>query len=216
VLASKTLIVISSVTFLLAGCAVPRAARESAGVMSAYTAGVQRSMQVFSDSRLAIDRARLQNISELESAAVDTSQRSKLELDVWGMKGVIESDHDARVVLFESVRTQATRVAEERDELTRLMLERRKEIDEMTSALEFDLSAIGKAAKALATLATPPDREAQFFFLLGFARETREALDKLEAAAKKEAEAAKQEADAAKQEADAAKADGAKTEQPPK
>jgi hypothetical protein len=187
----KMLIGAIAITVLLGGCAVPHSARESAGVMSAYTVGVQRSMQIFNESRLAIDRARLQNVSELEAAALDTDQRNKFELDVWAMKGVIESDRDPRVILFDAVRTQAARVAEERDEIVRLLLARHKEIDDMKSALEFDLGALGKASKALATLATPPDREAQLKFLLSFARETREALDKLEAAAKEEAEAAK-------------------------
>jgi len=188
--AKAGLVVVMVTALLLAGCAVPQAARESAGVMTAYTASVQRSMETFSEARLAIDRTRLQSISELESGALDTDQRNKLELDVWTMTRVIESDRDARFVLFDAVRSEATRVAEERDEFARLLLGRRKEVSEMKSALEFNLAALGKASKALATLASPPDREAQLKFLLGFARETREALDKLEADARKQAKAA--------------------------
>src|SRR5262245_49227137 len=100
---------------IVAGCGVPRAARDEARVLAAYTATVNTTGQRFAAARTEITKAREQAIDALEESAVVTEQTTQANLRVWEISG-----YKGRIALFDAMKRATQAAADDVETLRRL------------------------------------------------------------------------------------------------
>lgn len=184
---TKTVLIVLCLGIALTACAVPKAAREGAGLLSAYTIQVQKEVKDFAKSRGELAKARLRNMSLLENNAIETELRINGELAIWDTKDIDTEKKDIRVLLYNATRNATGKAAQQHITFVRLREMQNKSVAEMKTAVNVSLEKLGNVAKALADLSKEPDFESQAEFLVDFFTQVRASIKDLKEDAKKEA-----------------------------
>ena len=173
---------------MLASCGVPSDARKAAAVVSAYTVEVQNNISEFSNSRLAINKSRLQNMDRLEENSIQTSYANNQELEAWKMTKLGSKSQDNRVALYEAIKNGTQKDLEHQEALEKFRTERAQIINDMKSAINFDGKKLGEVSKALADLSEEADLNSQVNFLVNFARGVHSGIEELQKEAESSSE----------------------------
>ena len=158
----------------LAGCSVPKQARETAGVLSLYTAHVKIDTENYAASRLELNKARTANIDYLEQSAVKMENANALQLKIWQL-----SNNDERAKLCQGLTETTVLAAGQADAFSALRQKQSDAVANMKSAITVQSKQLDDTAKGLSTLAETPTwtDDAKFYF--GFLSEVRAGITNL-------------------------------------
>jgi len=172
----KTLITLTSLaTLCLTGCCVPKEARDTAAVLSLYTAHVKADTEHYAAARLELDKARTANTDYLEQSAVKLENANALQLKVWQL-----SNNNDRAKLCQGL-TEATILASGQDDAFSVLRQKQADaVANMKSAITVQSKQLDETAKGLSTLVEKPSWTDDATFYFSFFSEVRAGITNLD------------------------------------
>jgi hypothetical protein len=180
----KWLTLLSS--FLLAGCAGPRTARETAGTLALYTAQLKAQTDRFAASRTELTKMRTASLGLLEESALEAETRNNSIVQIWSLAG--RSDD---VELVNNLQNAAAFAEKQQDALETLKEQHLQAVQAAKTAVDFQGKKLDDVAKGLGTLAQKPALKDELSFLAGFISEVQNDLQKASTNSVQQSEAGK-------------------------
>jgi len=161
----------------IAACGVPKAARNSANLLSAYTNNIKNEGIKFSKFRNDLAKFRLRDTVELEKQVVTNEQSVSQFLSGWKVK---PGAKDSRLTLYEGLLESSEQTVQSQLSLSELDKEQLAISSSLNEAVNFRSDKLTETAKALSLLGSEQNFQEYLKFLINFFKEVQTSLDELE------------------------------------